>query len=50
VSGTEFLAALNAEQIAMVWPMIDADYWQRRFQDYRADAEYVREMLKKAGW
>lgn len=49
-SGTEFLAGLNAEQITMVWPMIDADYWQRRFQDYRADAEYLREMLSKAGW
>jgi len=30
--------------------MIDADYWQRRFQDYRADAVYMREMLAKAGW
>lgn len=49
-SGTEFLATLNTEQIAMIWPMIDADYWQRRFQDYRADAEYLREMLGKAGW
>ena len=49
-SGTEFLAGLNAEQIAMIWPMIDPDYWQRRFQDYRADAEYMREMLVKAGW
>lgn len=49
-SGTEFLATLNAEQIAMIWSMIDADYWQRRFLDYRADAEYMREMLTKAGW
>jgi hypothetical protein len=49
-SGTEFLANLNQEQIAMIWPMIDADFWQRRFRDYRADAEYVRDMLTKAGW
>lgn len=49
-SGTEFLANLNQDQIAMIWPYIDADFWQRRFRDYRADAEYVREMLHKAGW
>lgn len=49
-SGTEFLSNLNEEQIALVWPFIDADFWQRRFRDYRADAEYMREMLTKAGW
>lgn len=49
-SGMEFLGNLNQEQIAMIWPFIDADFWQRRFRDYRADAEYVREMLTKAGW
>jgi len=49
-SGAEFLAGLNQEQIAMIWPFIDTDFWQRRFRDYRADAEYVREMLTKAGW
>ena len=49
-SGTEFLSKLNPEQVAMTWPYIDADFWQRRFRDYRADAEYVREMLTKAGW
>ena len=49
-SGVEFLSGLNEEQIAMIWPMIDADFWQKKFHDYAADAEYVREMLKKAGW
>ena len=49
-SGQEFLANLNAEQVAMVWPMIDADFWQRRFRDYAADREYAREILNKAGW
>ena len=49
-SGADFLAALNQEQIAMVWPYIDADFWQRRLREYRADAEYVRELLTKAGW
>lgn len=49
-SGNEFLANLNQEQIAMIWCYIDTDFWQRRFRDYRADAEYVRELLVKAGW
>ena len=49
-SGTEFLSRINTQQVAMVWSMIDADFWQRRFRDYPADTEYVKEMLKKAGW
>lgn len=49
-SGLEFLAALNTEQIAMIWPMIDADFWQRRFQQYVSDAEYCRHILAQAGW
>ena len=49
-SGTEFLDRINPEQVSMIWSMIDADFWQRRFRDYPADTEYVREMLIKAGW
>jgi hypothetical protein len=49
-SGQEFLARLNPEQISMIWPMIDADVWQRRFSDYAADTEYAKELLRKAGW
>jgi len=49
-SGTEFLSRLMTDQIAMIWPMIDADHWQRKFRDYPADAAYVREMLTQAGW
>lgn len=49
-SGTEFLARINTQQVAMIWSMIDSDFWQRRFQDYPADTEYLREMLRKAGW
>ena len=49
-SGQQFLASLNQEQIAMIWPWIDADFWQRKFHDYPADREYVHEMLAKARW
>jgi hypothetical protein len=49
-SGQKFLSELNAEQVAMIWPYIDADIWQRKFKDYPADQEWAREMLTKAGW
>jgi len=49
-SGQKFLSGLDATQIAMVWPYIDSDIWMKKFADYVADQEYVREMLNKAGW
>jgi hypothetical protein len=49
-SGQKFLAELDATQIAMVWPYIDADFWMKKFQDYPADQEYARDILAKAGW
>lgn len=49
-SGQAFLDSLNAEQITMLWPWIDAEFWQRRMKEYAADAEYARAMLHKAGW
>lgn len=49
-SGMDFLANLNEEQISLIWSMIDSDFWQRKFKDYRADAEYARDLLQKAGW
>ena len=49
-SGQEFLADLNGEQIGMIWSYVDADFWQKKFQDYPADTEYVKDILAKAGW
>ena len=49
-SGTELLERFNSEQIAMVWPFIDADFWSKKFKDYLSDAEYAKEILKQAGW
>ena len=48
-SGQKFLSELDQTQIAMVWPYIDSDVWMKKFADYVADQEYVREMLQKAG-
>jgi len=49
-SGQKFLSDLDATQIAMIWPYIDSEIWIKKFSDYVADQEYVKEMLKKAGW
>ena len=49
-SGMSLLENLNPEQIAIVWPMIDPDFWQKKFRDYAADTEYAKDLLRKAGW
>lgn len=49
-SGLEFLARLRDEHVAMVWPWIDTDFWQKRFQDFPTDAAWVRETLGAEGW
>ena len=49
-SGQKFLRDLDNTQIAMIWPYIDSDVWMKKFADYVADQEYVKEMLTKAGW
>jgi len=49
-SGVEFLNRLNSDQVSIVWASIDPEYWQKRFRDYPADTEYVKEILRQAGW
>lgn len=49
-SGQKFLSELDSSQIAMVWPYIDSEIWMKKFSDYIADQEYVKDMLHKAGW
>ena len=49
-SGVEFLNRLGNDQIAMIWSMIDADFWQKKFKDYPEDTAYTKEMLQQAGW
>lgn len=49
-SGQKLLSELDATQIAMVWPYIDSEAWTKKFSDYVADHEYVKDVLQKAGW
>jgi len=49
-SGLKFLSELDATQVAMIWPYIDSEVWMKKFTDYVADQEYVKDVLQKAGW
>jgi len=49
-SGQQFLQNMNTEQIQIVWPWIDSDFWQKKFKDYPADQAYAEEILRQAGW
>ena len=48
-SGVDFLSKLSEDQIKIVMPWIDPDHWQRKFKDYVADCEWVKDILLKAG-
>ena len=48
-SGIEFLEGLNEEQVLIVMPWIDPDFWQKKFKDYLSDALWVKDILEKAG-
>ena len=47
-SGIAFLDQLSDEQIGLVLPWIDPDYWQQKFRDYVADTEWIKQILKEA--
>lgn len=48
-SGHAFLDSLTEEQVGMIIAWIDPEHWQRRFTDYMADTEWVKDILQKAG-
>jgi hypothetical protein len=48
-SGLEFLESINAEQMAIIMPWINPEYWDRKFRDYVADTEWCWDVLQKAG-
>ncbi len=48
-TGVNMLSRLNEEQIAIVYPWIDPDYWQRKLKN-SDDAEWCRYILTQAGF
>lgn len=49
-SGQEFLSRINSDHTAMIWPWIDADFWQTKFKTYPADVLDVQNLMTQAGW
>jgi hypothetical protein len=49
-SGLAMLEKLNEEQVAVVYPWIDPDYWQRRLKDYPEDTAWCKSVMEAAGF
>ena len=49
VSGVDWLSTLADDQIAIILPWIDPDYWNRKFTDYMGDVEWCKHLLQEAG-
>lgn len=47
-SGKDMLSRLNDEQLEIVGPVIDPQFWKRRFQSLPADVELVKEVISEA--
>jgi len=47
-SGKEMLKRMNDEQLEIVGPIIDPNYWSRRFKSLPADVELVKDVIKEA--
>lgn len=48
-SGVNFLTKVNEEQLALIYPYIDPDFWQKNFIKYHNETEIVKSALKEAG-
>jgi len=47
-AGKEMLQKMNDEQLEIVSPFIDPQFWMRRFKNYPADVELVKDLVKEA--
>jgi hypothetical protein len=48
LAGKEMLQRMNDEQLEIVSPVIDPQYWIKRFKSLPADLELVRDLVKEA--
>ena len=47
--GKEMISKMNDEQLALIAPAFDIKYWVRKFREFPADVELVKEILKEVG-
>lgn len=48
-SGVDFLGSLSEDQLQIILPWINPNFWNFRFQESVKDVEWVRDVLKVAG-
>ncbi len=47
-SGKDALQKMNDEQLEIVGPIIDPQFWKRKFKNYPADVELIKDVIKEA--
>jgi uroporphyrinogen-III decarboxylase len=47
--GKAMLRKMNDEQLEIVGPVVDPQYWVRRFKSLPADTELIKDVIKEAG-
>jgi hypothetical protein len=47
-SGKDMLKRMNDEQLEIISPVIDPQYWLRRFKSLPADVELIKDVIKEA--
>ena len=48
-NGIDKLGTLSEEQVTLLMPWIDPEFWQRKLHDYTADTEMTKHILTQAG-
>jgi hypothetical protein len=48
-SGIDKMDSLSEEQVSLVMPVIDPEFWDKKLRDYPADAELIRTIMEQAG-
>jgi hypothetical protein len=48
-TGVDFLSKVNQEQLALIYPYIDPDFWRKNFIKYNQETAIVKDALKEAG-
>ncbi len=47
-SGKDALQKMNDEQLEIIGPIIDPQFWKRKFKNYPADVELIKDVIKEA--
>lgn len=48
-TGTAFISQLNEQDLNLIWPWIDSEYWDQNFKKRTYDFEWAKEITAEAG-